>query len=287
MKKRRPGVKRIRLGEVWLNPPCNTFCKMDAINKEHQCRDSGDPLRKPIEGTEKGDLGKEVDDLMREALVLIDNRDSRVHEGHAVEYRGASEMQVVEGVELDMRGMEWFMENPVGMLAMQDYMRVFLETFDYPVVQLTVDYCAWGHFYMKPTQVWTSMVHWVPKGTQVGGTKVQGAVHAHSGAWETRASGCTSTGWDRRVTSWWWGRAGSRTRRVPAQVLSTRGLPVHRFLLFDLLYARNLCRLLLRGTLLILIRVRVTRGQRTIRGRVGSMVNSDIGVYRRYRSIIS
>ena len=56
------------------------------------------------------------------------------------------------------------------MLAMQDYMKVFLETFEYPVEKLIVHYCTWGHFYMKPTNVWTSMVHWVPKGTQVGGT---------------------------------------------------------------------------------------------------------------------
>ena len=49
-------------------------------------------------------------------------------------------------------------------------MKVFLETFEYPVEKLTVDYCTWGHFYMKPTNVWTSMVHWAPKATQVGGT---------------------------------------------------------------------------------------------------------------------
>ena len=71
LKRRRPGVKMMRLGEVWLSPPCNTFCKMDSINKEHQCKDSGDPLRKPIEGMEKGDLAKEADELMREALMVI------------------------------------------------------------------------------------------------------------------------------------------------------------------------------------------------------------------------
>ena len=53
---------------------------------------------------------------------------------------------------MDIRGTEWFMENPVGMLDMQDYMREFKETFEFPLVKLQVDYCAWGHFYMKPTQ---------------------------------------------------------------------------------------------------------------------------------------
>ena len=71
VKRRRPGVLRIRLGELWLSPSCNTFCKMGQINKEHQFRDAEDPLRKPIEGTEKGELAKEVDDLINEALVLI------------------------------------------------------------------------------------------------------------------------------------------------------------------------------------------------------------------------
>ena len=34
------------------------------------------------------------------------------------------------------------MENPVGMLAMQDYMHKFMVEFKYDLVQLTVDYCA-------------------------------------------------------------------------------------------------------------------------------------------------
>ena len=33
-----------------------------------------------------------------------------------------------------------------------------------------IDYCAWNHFYMKTTHIWTSMVFWKPKGEQEGGT---------------------------------------------------------------------------------------------------------------------
>ena len=80
------------------------------------------------------------------------------------------EMMVVEGVEINLRGMEWFMENSVGMLEMQDYMQQFMREFEYDLVQLRVDYCAWSHYYQKPTHVWTSMVFWVPTGTQPGGT---------------------------------------------------------------------------------------------------------------------
>ena len=76
------------------------------------------------------------------------------------------EMLVVEGVEIDLRGMEWFVENPVGMLAMQDYMQKFKEEFQYEMVQQTVDYCACGHYYQKPTHVWTSMLFWEPTGSR-------------------------------------------------------------------------------------------------------------------------
>ena len=71
VKRRRHGVQMIRLGELWLSPSCNTFCKTGPINKEHQFRDAEGPLRKPIEGTEKGDLAKEADALISETLVLI------------------------------------------------------------------------------------------------------------------------------------------------------------------------------------------------------------------------
>ena len=38
------------------------------------------------------------------------------------------------------------------------------------VVKKQIDYCAWSHFYMKPTYIWTSMVYWTTKGEQEGGT---------------------------------------------------------------------------------------------------------------------
>ena len=62
--KRRP-VKRIKLGEVWLSVPCNTYCKMGYINGEHQFRDKEDPQRKPIQGTEKGEQAEEADALVQ------------------------------------------------------------------------------------------------------------------------------------------------------------------------------------------------------------------------------
>ena len=44
LKRRMPGVKRMRPGapvQVWLSPPCNTFCKMDSINGEHKTLSAG------------------------------------------------------------------------------------------------------------------------------------------------------------------------------------------------------------------------------------------------------
>ena len=104
--------------------------KLGSINKEHQFRDAGDPLRKSIllEGTEKGELAKEADELVQRTVLLeltvctASLACMKDRQGWAVE------MKEVEGVELDLRGMEWFMENPVGMLAMQDYMIEFKKT---------------------------------------------------------------------------------------------------------------------------------------------------------------
>ena len=148
----------MRLREVWLSPPCNTYCKLGVINKEHPFRDKKDPLRKPIKGTKKGEQAEEVDALVQKALQLIEFL-ARKKAGQL----RTGKMMVVDGVEVDLRGMEWFME------GMQDYMQQFLEEFQYDVVQKTVDYCAWGHYYQKPTHVWTSMIFWEPSGTQAGG----------------------------------------------------------------------------------------------------------------------
>ena len=78
-------------------------------------------------------------------------------------------MTVVEGVEVDLRGMEWFLENPVGMLAKQGFMKQFEEEFQHLWRRRVVDYCAWDHYYQKPTHIWTSMAFWEPKGTQKDG----------------------------------------------------------------------------------------------------------------------
>ena len=154
---------RIQLGEVWLSVPCGTFSKLGVITGEHQFRDKGDRQRKPIQGTEKGEKAEEDDALVQKALQLVEFLARR-----KAEQLQTGEMMEVEGIKIDLSGMEWFMENPVGMLAMQAYMQQFIVEFEYDLVSLimTIDYCAWGHYYQKPTHIWTSMVFWVPRGTQ-------------------------------------------------------------------------------------------------------------------------
>jgi hypothetical protein len=163
--KPRTVVRRIKLGEVWVSVPCNTYCKMGYINGEHQFRDRTDPGRRPMKGTEKGKQAEEADKLVQKVLLLIEYLAER-----KAEQLKTGVMMVVEGVEMDLRGMEWFLENPEGMLGMRHFMKKFEEEHKHGVVKLVVDYCAWNHYYMKPTDIWTSMMFWEPKGVQEDGT---------------------------------------------------------------------------------------------------------------------
>ena len=127
-------VERIKLGEVWISVPCNTYCKMSYINGEHQFRDKTDPGRRPIRGTEKGKQAEEADKLVQKALLLIEYLAVQ-----KAEQLATGVMMVVEGVEIDLRGMEWFLENPEGMLAMRHFMKRFEEEHQYGLVKRVVD----------------------------------------------------------------------------------------------------------------------------------------------------
>ena len=58
---------------------------------------------------------------------------------------------------------------PRGHAGHASFMKQFEEEHEYGVVKLVVDYCAWDHYYMKPTHIWTSMLFWEPKGVQEDG----------------------------------------------------------------------------------------------------------------------
>ena len=85
-----------------------------------------DPQRKPIPGPEKGQQAEEADALAKKALLIIEYLSMKKAEQLETGVR-----MVVEGVEVDLREMEWFLENPEGMLAMQGFMEQFMKGFRY------------------------------------------------------------------------------------------------------------------------------------------------------------
>ena len=135
-------VERIKLEEVWISVPCKAYCKLGYINGENQYRVKEDPQRRPIQGTEKGKQAEEADALVKKALKLIEYL-----AGQKAEQRATGVMMVVEGVAIGLMGMEWFLENPEGMLTMKVFMQPFEEEHQHLWRRRVIDYCAWGHYY--------------------------------------------------------------------------------------------------------------------------------------------
>ena len=90
---------------------------MGDINGEHQFRVKEDPQRESIQGTEKGKQAEKADALAKKALLIIEYLSRK-----KAEQLETGVMMAVKGVEVDLREMEWFLENPEGMLAMQGFM---------------------------------------------------------------------------------------------------------------------------------------------------------------------
>ena len=149
---------------LWMSPPCKTFSRADSSNRNRGCgyRDhrhrSGTrpPMRVKGRLTVHGKLAAAHDRMV--ALWL--------------------EVAWV----WQLRGARWAMENPVGSLVRRPYMRAV----DRYLRQ--VDYCAYGRDDMKPTNIWTSVSGWNPKGTTGNGKcmgkgrcpAMQGAKHKRS-----------------------------------------------------------------------------------------------------------
>lgn len=49
----------------------------------------------------------------------------------------------------------WFIENPVGMLRKQYFMK--------ELPRKTVTYCQYGKRYRKATDIWTNAIQWIPR----------------------------------------------------------------------------------------------------------------------------
>ena len=132
---------------IWVSPPCHTYSLMDATNQTRGCnyRDHSfvDPqtwLRTMPPRTGRSRYRTEAQ--RSDALVI--------HVLQILQYFWDSWEAVV-----------WFIENPVGLLRR----RPFMTQMTLPHRLLTVDYCAYEGDYKKPTNLWTNLADWQPRGT--------------------------------------------------------------------------------------------------------------------------
>lgn len=129
-----------------MSPDCRTFTKIDSSNvtrgnnyRLHGKGDTRDERPPKDEHSEKGKAAHEADRMVQKAIGL------------------STYMSVL----YDYMG--FYMENPVGSLWKRPYM-VDWESWG-TVRRHEVHYCAYKHWYHKPTHIWTNMLAWVPKGT--------------------------------------------------------------------------------------------------------------------------
>ena len=137
---------RVRIGRVFLamSPCCRTFSKVDSSNttRGHNYRkcDRDHPTRPPRDSTSvKGRRAHKADRMVKHGIMV-----ARYFEK-----------------ELKAR---FYMENPVGNLCRRPYMRGWEAE---GVRRVEVHYCAYHHFYHKPTHIWTNMLadRWSPRGS--------------------------------------------------------------------------------------------------------------------------
>ena len=148
---------------LWMSPPCRTFSKADASNRNRKdskgrgCgfRDHKKATRPPLDRhSAKGKMA-----IAADRLVLLWLQVALLWAEH---------------------GVQWAMENPEGSLARRPYMMKMVR--ELVVRQARVDYCAYGRKDMKPTHIWTSVWSWVQRGTTGDGRcQGRGECHAMSG----------------------------------------------------------------------------------------------------------
>jgi len=134
-----------------MSPCCKTFSRADSSNitRGHNYRLHGEGSwhRPPKDRTsQKGLEAHRADRMVKQGIRVA-------REAHRL-------------------GVPFYMENPVGSLARRPYMRRWVREWwgDWRwVVRKEVHYCAFEHFYHKPTHIWTNMIHWVPTGSTEDG----------------------------------------------------------------------------------------------------------------------
>ena len=142
-----------QLAHIHASPPCQTFAAPDPTNstKNPPChfRDPKDPERAPRQGGEGCPYRRKAilhDGLVKHILALL---------------TGTRELH---------SNFQFTIENPRAALRRRPYMTVS----NWPsaiglAIRQTVDYCAYGFSYRKSTDIWTSLLEWIPRGNTGSG----------------------------------------------------------------------------------------------------------------------
>jgi hypothetical protein len=149
---------------IWASPPCNTYSKMGTVNVSRGChyRQHNDPEWPPRQDNSKYSQQAVRDDRMNINLTRSLLTCRREH------------------------GVHFAIENPSGGLSRRPFM------ISDEMVNSTrlrgINYCAYGHRFMKPTDIWTSNMHWKPVGTtgngKCGSRCTSGAINSATGVFK-------------------------------------------------------------------------------------------------------
>ena len=137
---RRQAMVKVELLLLAMSPCCKTFSKADSSNvtQGHNYRLHGEenPDRPPKDShSEKGIEATEADDMVMCGIDFA--------------------IWMVNSQPIPGQGAAFYMENPVASLWRRPYMKIWEETG--MVTRHEVHYCAYDHFYHKPTHIWTNM----------------------------------------------------------------------------------------------------------------------------------
>ena len=164
---RRRYGKGVTIGKVFLamSPCCKTFSKVDSTNvsrgNHYRLSDTEHPLRPPKDSTsEKGLQAHAADRMVKHGIT-------------------------VAKFFVAMLQATFYMENPVGSLCKRPYMVEWVES---GVREAEIHYCAYRHFYHKPTHLWTNLMvdRWTPRGSTGTGqceNRCNGGSVGISGKW--------------------------------------------------------------------------------------------------------
>ena len=138
---------KVELLLLAMSPCCKTFSKVDSSNttRGHNYRLHGEdhPDRPPKDNhSEKGIEAHKADEMVMQGIEFA--------------------IWMVNSQPIPGQGAALYMENPVGSLWRRPYMRQWEEPG--MVKRHEVHYCAYDHFYHKPTHIWTNM-EWAPQGS--------------------------------------------------------------------------------------------------------------------------